>query len=207
MSQAQLFYFDETETTLIKTTDQSPAHWYIEIFSNAAVDTVLQWEAEFVNIPSEWTINLDCQSTWFPEVNHNDTGEFLFWSDPVLPQKLIIGAMLNDTPGNGTTLFKISNPEDPSVQEQIAFHFLISQGTASLGSEIPEYPFVVMNNDVRLKDGGLFQASVLDGAGRTLFLPENSIHALDLSTFGQQLLLIHLSTNSNQHFFLKILPH
>ena len=63
-SWSQSFHFVNDSTALIKDTDQSPAHWYIEVYNDAGVDTVLRWKAFFQNIPAAWQIDLDDQTNY-----------------------------------------------------------------------------------------------------------------------------------------------
>jgi hypothetical protein len=206
VSFGQLFYFDETETTLFKTTDQSPAHWYIEIFTNSPVDTILEWKADFSNIPAEWVINLDCQTVWFPVVNDQDEGTFVFLAEPDFPQKIIIGAMLNETTGTGSTYFTIRDPHNPSYSEQIAFHFVISQGTAEVIESDLDAPFSVKNHVLFLNQDVLFNGTISDVTGRTLLHIDSALKEVDLRPYRNELLFISLKTDINQHFFVKILP-
>lgn len=122
----QAFYFNSTSTTLIKNTNQSPAHWYIEIFSNEAVDTTLRWKASFSNIPTQWNINFDNQDVYHPVVNDGDSADFTLFTGMTFPQKLIIGAELYDTPGSGSVYFDIYDPNDPGNVTQIEYRFIVS---------------------------------------------------------------------------------
>jgi len=203
---AQLFYFQDVETTLVKTTDQSPAHWYIEIFSNSTVDTLLTWEANFSTIPSEWTINLDCQDpngNWFPVVNDGDAEDFILLSSPDFPQKLIIGAMFNDVPGIGSVYFDIYDKEYPAYAVEIAYHFVVTQGTASLES--------LSNTDFQLGEGQLtilrdeaVEVTILDASGR-LILQTDSEKNIPLEQYSNQLLLIQLKLGQRTHL-IKVIP-
>ena len=122
----QAFHFDLTERTLIKTTDQSPAHWYLEIFNDVNVDTTLRWKTSFTNVPPEWVITFDDQNTMYNPVNDGDSADFTLYAAPAFPQKLIIGAFLNGTPGHGITYFDVYDPADPSTSETIFFEFVVT---------------------------------------------------------------------------------
>jgi hypothetical protein len=121
----QAFYFNDTSTTLIKTTDQTPAHWYIEIFSNELVDTTLRWKTTFSNIPPQWGITFDDQDNNYPVINDGDSADFTLFTGWTFPQKLIIGAHLNNTAGEGSVLFDIYDPNDPSFVQVIEYHFIV----------------------------------------------------------------------------------
>jgi len=125
-SKAQVFHVQDTSAVLIKTTDQSPAHWYIEIINDVGVDTTLRWIAHFNNIPNEWVINLDDQNTNISPVNDLDSADFVLhpWFD--LPQKLIIGATLNNRPGHGIVYFDIFDPANRQDLQTISYEFIVS---------------------------------------------------------------------------------
>ena len=92
---AQAFHFNDVQTILVKTTDESPAHWYLEIFSDVQSDTTLRWKAHYgLTLPAEWDFNFDDQSQFHFPVLDGDSADFTLISNPILPQKLIIGAML-----------------------------------------------------------------------------------------------------------------
>lgn len=202
---SQIFYFDITETTLTKTTDQSPAHWYIEVFSNLQEDSVLRWKSEFVNIPTEWNINLDCQSISFPVVNDNDSADFTLMTAPLFPQKLIIGAMLNDVPGNGSVFFDIYDPNNPDIKERIAFHFIISQG-ATNSIEAPVLPSIIsyqkgILTNVSSKD---LMCQVYDAQGREVFVTKQFDEEIDLSKLIGQVVYIILVDSEGEIYSLNL---
>lgn len=124
---AQSFSILEDETTLIKTIEQSPAHWYIEVTANQSVDTTLRWKVHFDNVPTEWTISFDDQNNYYPSINELDSADFTLYGDPSFPQKLIIGAATNNTPATATVWFEIYNPLAPNIDtDTIYYHFIIS---------------------------------------------------------------------------------
>ena len=126
-SQSNLFHFDDTITTLIKNTNQSPAHWYLEIYSDCEVDTTLRWKASFVNIPNQWNINFDDQTTFHTTINDGDSADFLLETGLPFPEKLIIGAAFNYYPGVGSILFDIYDPYNPSELVTIEYHYIVGQ--------------------------------------------------------------------------------
>lgn len=196
---AQDFYFQDTETTLIKTTDQSPAHWYIEIFSNLDEDKTLRWKTFFDHIPEEWSITFNDQTTNYFEVNDGDSADFILLSDQEFPQKLIIGAMLNNTPGNGTVSFEIYDPGTPASKDTIRFHFIISQG--SLGMEETAFygQFRLENDVISSVNGNRADFSVFDETGRELVRKEK-VNALDVSGLLNGLFFIHIRQGNDQCF-------
>ena len=183
LSIGQVFHFVDTTTTLIKSTDQSPAHWYIEIFNDAAVDTNLRWKASFSNIPSAWQIDFDDQTNYSTDVQHGDSSDFVLQTGLSFPQKLIIGAILNNTPGVGSVYFDIYDPYNSSVTHRIEFHFVVTQATASL--------IEVKNEDWLKQNGNLFSFDekyigrnlrIYSSAGQLLFHDkiEPTMHFSDL---------------------------
>lgn len=202
----QIFYFEDTETTLTKETNQSPVHWYVEIFSNIQLDSVLRWKADFVNIPNEWNINFDCQSMSFPTVGHNDSADFVFWSEPEFPQKLIIGAMLNDTPGNGSVYFDVYDPYNREEVERIAFHFFISlSANASLFASDLSSVISLENGVMHNISTTHLSCSIFDSEGKTIHHTDVFNKEIDLSARKGELLFIHLSDQKNNHYYLKII--
>lgn len=127
---SQAFHFDYHSRTLIKTTNQSPAHWYIEIFNDSGVDTTLRWKSRFVDVPVEWNMSLDDQNVYHSNLQDNDSSNFTLYSGLTIPQKLIIGATLNDTPGDGYVYFDVYDPNDPGNFETIYFRFIITEEIA-----------------------------------------------------------------------------
>lgn len=130
MSFAQVFHFNNTSTTLIKTTSQSPAHWYIEIFNDVAIDTTLRWKVVELNAPAQWVFSFDDQDNYYTNVGFLDSADFTLLGNPAFPQKLIIGGTLNDTPGNGNIDFSIYDPETPNDSIVISYIFKVSAATA-----------------------------------------------------------------------------
>jgi len=136
-SSAQSFHFDDTLTILVKTTDQSPAHWYIEVFNDVGVDTNLRWKANLVNIPAPWVISFDDQDNYYSNVLSGDSADFNLMSGLSFPQKLIIGATLNGTTGVGSVFFDVYDPNIPSEITTIEYRFEITK--APTGIEETEF--------------------------------------------------------------------
>lgn len=164
----QSFYFIENETTLIKTVEQSPAHWYIEIYSNEIVDTTLRWKAHFDNVPVEWTISLDDQNSYHADINDLDSADFTLYSNLTFPQKLIIGAETNNTPATATVWFEIYNPFVPTERDTIYYHFIISEVGASVEQSSFTENFKITDNQLLVLNstfvGQLFEVYSICGA-------------------------------------------
>lgn len=148
---SQSFYFEDTSTTLVKDISQSPAHWYIEIFSNESKDTTLRWKANFENIPSQWNINFDTQTLYTTNIQSGDSADFILSEPASFPQKLIIGAVLNNRPGNGAIHFDIYDPALPDSVQRISFIFIVT-GTSN---GIEEQGFTIL----RISDQEIFLSS------------------------------------------------
>ena len=129
-SRAQVFHISDTSALLVKTTSQSPAHWYIEVFSDCPVDTVLRWKAtHFDNVPPEWEILMDDQTVSHSDVNVGDSADFNLLANQSFATKLIIGGMLNGTPGHGICYFDVYDPAAPSIIQTISYEFIITPST------------------------------------------------------------------------------
>lgn len=128
----QTFGFPITSRTLVKTTDQSPAHWYLEVMNNYGSDTTLRWKTTFVNVPPEWDITFDDQNTFYNPIMNGDSADFTLYGGLTIPQKLIIGAVLNETVAHAFVYFDVYDPENPSVVKTIYFEFVVTESTASI---------------------------------------------------------------------------
>ena len=202
---SQIFYFNNTEITLTKTTDQSPVHWYIEVFSNLQEDSVLRWKSEFVNIPTEWNINLDCQSISFLTVNDNDSADFTLMAAPLFAQKLIIGATLNDLPGNGSVFFDIYDPNNPDIKERIAFNFIITQG-ATNSIEDPFLPSIISYNKGILTNVSSIDlmCQVYDAQGREVVVTKQFDEEINLSKLIGQVVYIILVDSKGEIYAINL---
>lgn len=128
----QVFHFNDTSAVLIKTTNQSPAHWYLEIISDLQVDTNLRWVSHFSTIPSQWVISFDDGTYSDNSIADLDSADFLLTPTGSFPLKLIIGATLNNTPGHGIVYFDIFDPDNRSIKQTISYEFIITEQGAGL---------------------------------------------------------------------------
>lgn len=169
---AQAFHFNDVQTTLIKTTDESPAHWYLEIFSDVQVDTTLRWKAVYgASLPPEWIFNFDDQYQFHSPVLDGDSADFVLLANPILPQKLIIGAQLANTPGTGSIYFEIYDPTDLSTLVTIEYRFIVSQGSASLSDLNSDENWFFQNDRTITVNKELIgaQLEILDASGKRVF--------------------------------------
>jgi hypothetical protein len=167
LASSQIFHFEDSTTTLIKNVNQSPAHWYIEIYNDVHIDTTLRWKAEFENVPTEWQINFDTQNTYHPNLLHNDSADFRLPITNNYPQKLIIGAALNGKTASASIHFYIYDPYNPIYSRKISYHFIVTQDA---GLEETTYPneYTVLPNKILIND-------VPEGAQISLFSLEGKL--------------------------------
>ena len=208
---AQIFYFENTETTLDKETNNSPLHWYIEIHTTLQEDTTLRWKSTFDNIPTEWNVNIDCQTENYFDISDGDSADFvlskeqdLINNNDTFPQKMIISVFLNDTPGKGTVLFDVFDPENPSETEQIKFHFLISLSPNASISESELKDLISIKNGVlKNKSSQKVKCGVFDVQGRTLYNSNHFKESIDLSKHKGEIVFINLIDNKNNFYQIK----
>jgi hypothetical protein len=163
---SQVFYFNNTSTTLVKTVNQSPAHWYIEIFSNSATDVTLKWKAILSQIPSQWVINFDDQTVNHTPVNDGDEAIFTLFPTGEFPQKLIIGAMFNNTPGIGMAAFEISDP-NTNDKDTIRYIFHVTDNLSVEKSEI-SLPYSIKNGVLTIENNLENSVLIYDESGRVI---------------------------------------
>jgi len=167
----QNFHVTNPTTTLVKTTDQSPAHWYIEVYNDVNPDSLLlRWKASFSNIPSAWQINLDDQDNYTTDINDGDSSDFYLHADLSFPQKLIIGAVLNNTTGVGSVFFDLYEPSNPSTVVQIEYHFIVTQGTLGI-VELSDDSWLTQKENIFIfnDDAIGHQLTIYSTEGKTLF--------------------------------------
>lgn len=164
---SQLYTIANPHFVFHKTTEQSPAHWYIELTSTISVDTTLRWVSHFTNIPPQWSINFDDGTVNYNVIDDLDSGEFVLQPLAVttFPLKLIIGAMTNDTPGHGSVFFDIFNPVDRSDFQTIQFEFIITPSTSGITESIESEWYHVTQNKVEVLDENSI-ISVYDTQGK-----------------------------------------
>ncbi len=159
-AKSQIFSFSDTSALLVKNTNQSPAHWYLEITNNCGVDTTMRWKTHFENIPAEWMINFDSQNQNWPTVMDGDSSDFVMTVSPDFPQKLIIGAMLNNTPGHGVVYFDIYDPANRTEVQTISYEFIVSLAGLTALEELPW--LAIKNGKLFITDGIPTQVDLFD---------------------------------------------
>ncbi len=166
-ARTQVFHIPDTSALLVKTTSQSPAHWYIEVVSDISTDTVLRWKAtHYDNVPVEWQISIDDQTTFHPNVQVGDSGDFNLLANQPFATKLIIGAMLNGTPGHGICYFDVYDPDNLAVVQAISYEFIITPSTNGI-ADLNDDSFLEWKNGMLLvKNGQEAEFEVYDLAGK-----------------------------------------
>lgn len=162
----QVFSFLDTSTTLVKTVNQSPAHWYLEIDNLTGVDTALRWKCIEVNAPTAWSFSFDDQNTYYSTVQVGDSADFTLYTPGSFPQKLIIGADLNGVSGNGYIRFKVWNPENPNEAQIISYYFEISP-ISTIQEEINKY-LIFSETQIEWQLGASTRLTVYDWSGRLI---------------------------------------
>ena len=195
---AQVFHFDDTTTTIIKTTAQSPAHWYIEIFNDIGVDTTLRWKTHFENIPPQWNINFETQGGYFDPVFDGDSADFILHDSLDFPQKLIIGAATANTPGNGSVFFDIYDPYNPTVVVTIEYHFIItSVGTEELTTDPILKILPGFIEFYSMKPGKFLIASL---SGQVVIMGNLMEGRCDISLLNKGIYCVYIETTDNTYF-------
>lgn len=197
---AQVFHFDTHSTTLVKNTDQSPAHWYIEIITDVQIDTTLRWKAIFGGIPSAWQISMDDQTNYTTNIQDGDSSDFILYAGLPYYQKLIIGATLNDQPGTGSVYFKVYDPELPTYSDTIEFVFIISAvGLVELVSAgIINYA----NNTISLENGLKTTLKVFDLSGK-LIVEDGKFKKFDCSSLRSNEVYYLTLEQESKHYTIK----
>lgn len=168
LSIGQVFHFINTSTTLDVTTENSPAHWYIEIVSDISTDTTLRWKSHWTNLPSQWQISFDDQSNIYPDVHDGDSADFTLFANSSAYQKLVIGNILNDQPGRNTLYFDIYDPNSPQDVTTISYVFKVAGSTTGIDDSKSQGEWVYFaNNAIHCSDGFIddsFQLYSLTGS-------------------------------------------
>lgn len=203
-SWTQVFHVSDTSALLVKNTSQSPAHWYIEVFSDASVDTTLRWKAtHFDNIPPEWEILMDDQTVSHSNVEVGDSADFALLANQPFATKLIIGAMLNGTPGHGICYFDIYDPYNPSLIQTISYEFIVTSSTNGI-ADWDEGSFLEWKEGaLKVKEDREAHFEVVDLSGK-LILENKLINQLNISELPKNQIVIIRVKLDNKHAIIKI---
>ncbi len=201
---AQPFYFTDTVAVITKTTAQSPAHWYLEIYNNTSTDTLLRWKTYFSNIPPQWTITFDDQNNYYPNLKTGDSADFVLYDSLAFPQKLIIGAFTNNTPGAGSVFFDIYDPANPSFFVTIEYIFYITLATQIQETEFYAESFQIYPDAIFFNNAQFRKVFITDIAGRIVVQGEIKNRMLGISGLPGGIYFLHLQTMDNKVFRKKI---
>lgn len=203
-AKAQIFSFADTSAVIIKTTNQSPAHWYLEITNNIDVDSTLRWKTHFQNIPSEWMINFDTQNQNWPMVMDGDSSDFVMSVNPDFPQKLIIGAMLNNTPGHGIVYFDIFDPANRNEMQTISYEYIVTAAGVGI-NELSELPFLKFKADrIEVLNGKETKLTVYSVSGQKL-LEQTSTAQFSLRELSAQTVLLFIEQDGKNYLIRTLL--
>jgi hypothetical protein len=198
-SLGQVFHVSDTSALIVKTTNQSPAHWYIEVFSDSSVDTVLRWKAtHFDNIPPEWEIAMDDQTASYSNVQVGDSADFDLPANQPFARKLIIGAILNGTPGHGICYFEVYDPNDLSLIKTISYEFIVT-GPVNGIVDLNEDSFLEFEDGfLKVKNGQEARFELHDLSGN-LLLENELTNTFNISCLPEgQLYFIKVRLNSKE---------
>lgn len=198
-SWSQVFHFEDTAATITVSTTQSPAHWYLEIYNDCGSDTTLRWITHFENIPMEWNIGFGVQNQDWPIINHGDSSDFTAFVAQDFPQKLIIGATTNQTPGHGSVFFDIFDPANRSFIQTIEYEFIV--GNAGLNA-LDDLDIVKIEEGMlAITNGKSTEVIVYDLSGKMLFNETGSV-SFDLTKLPKNTtIIVHLTQGTNQKVF------
>ncbi len=188
---AQVFHFADSSTTIIKTTAQSPAHWYLEIYNDIGVDYPLRWKTHFFNIPAAWNINFDTQAGYFDPVLDGDSADFMLLDSLSFPQKLIIGAATNNTPGHGSVFMDIYDPLNPAGMVTIEYEFIITSVAAGIGEEETEIFFSIHHGYIEFLSS-MDEFSVYSVSGQLLRSGDGNSTGCNILALSSGLYFLHV---------------
>lgn len=198
---SQDFYFNNKETTLIKSVNQTPAHWYIEIYSNLSIEKTLKWKAIFDNIPNEWTVNFDDQTQNHLPVHHGDESNFTLFYGLDFPQKLIIGADFNGVALNGTISFEISDPAT-NDKDTIHFHFIVNPLSVEFLED--NQVFRIEKQVIKVMNHKNTTLNIVDSQGRVVQQMQ-AIDEFDLSLLTKGVLYFVQLIQSDDSYLFKLI--
>lgn len=195
----QVFHVSDTSALIIKTTNQSPAHWYIEVFSDIVMDTSLRWKATlFNNVPPEWEILMDDQTASYSNVQVGDSADFDLPANQPFAKKLIIGAILNGTPGHGICYFDVYDPYNLSSIQTISYEFIVTSQTNGI-IDLNDDSFLEYENGfLKIKNGQDANFEVYNQSGKLMLENKltNSFRLSDLPN--NELSIIKVCLNNRQ---------
>lgn len=204
LSYGQSFYFQNKSFTFHRTTDHSPLHWYLSIFSNQETDINLRWKIIDYTVPSEWDLIFNDENEIYNQIQLGDSSDFILFSNLDIPQKLIINAILNNKPGKGVVSFEISNPLNSIEKDTIHYYFFVTEGTLIVENNSSLNSFIeIANNSIKILNGIDTQFEIYNEVGQ-LLISHSSDTSIDLSELKENNLYFINLKQENKSYNLKI---
>ena len=200
----QAFQFQQTGTIIVKTTAQSPAHWYLEIENLCGVDTMLRWKADLSGIPAGWTITFDDQNNFNPNLQHGDSADFILFDSLPFPQKLIIGAITNNIPATASAFFDVWNPADTAAPVLLEYMFVITPVTGI--EKMEALPTVNLQDGTLLLNGHRTRSYQIFALNGRLVLNGRATERIDVQHLTAGVYFLHLDAVQPKVFRFFILP-
>ena len=205
---AQCFYFEDTVTYIENTTDASPIHWYLEVYNNVNKDTTLRWKVNTITTPQNWVITFDDQNSFHSNIQVNDSSDFTLFEGLSFPQKLIIGAFVNNTPGSGVVSIDVFDPSNDSNLTNIQYYFTVTTPTTSISTI--SNPAKILD-EIQLDENRLSWSTNLEPCFYEIYsidgkrLAEGNSRSVNLTNFskGTYVLRLFIEERTINYTFLK----
>ncbi len=204
LSYGQSFSFQNKSFTFHRTTNHSPLHWYLSIFSNQETDINLRWKIIDYTVPSEWDLIFNDENEIYSEIGLGDSADFVLFSNLEIPQKLIINAILNDEPGKGVVSFEIFNPLNSVEKDTIHYYFFVTEGTLIVENNSSLNSFIeIANNSIKILNGIDTQFEIYNEVGQ-LLIRNSSDTSIDLEKLKENNLYFINLKQENRSYNVKI---
>lgn len=205
----------DTIITISKTTDFGPVHDYIEVFNNSGQDLQMRWKClEPLSWPALWVTNFED-----PENNHNDvqnldSADFTLLNPPGWANKLIIGVQHMSYAHTDTVSFKVWPVNFPEDSITLHYVIIIAQGNAwaSIDENSPNIKYLFDAENKTLQLGGVGSNAVVtiySLTGQLVYSEDKysleTSGLIDLSDYSNEILLVNVDSENNQHYAFNIL--
>lgn len=201
---AQDFTFVNTSTVLNKSVIQSPAHWYLECTNHTDRVLNLRWKAHLISIPSAWDIQMNDQTNNVVNIQDGDESDFDLEIFDVMPMKMVISAVLNNTIGNGTASFDVWDPLVPNYVQTINYIFNISPHILDVEELESSNFFYLSNGKLKSTNGEVLTVSVYNALGQVIF-EATDVLEVNLLDFEKDSMKIVNIAQGNSVYQLKLL--
>lgn len=127
--QGQLgFTFPETQVIFNKDVTFGTVHGYLEIESDTSDTLPIKWIARIQeSMPSEWVVNFDDQTTFYPTIQSGNTDTFDLIPAQTFNRKLIIGLAHNGVADTASIFFSVFPVNSPNDSVIIEYQFRIAR--------------------------------------------------------------------------------